>query len=77
MSSRALSKSVSVPQGSASLSTCLWGPAIDDVLFVARQAGTRTKGIELCMLYIEGEEDMAEGVIASPAARLLYSTHRS
>lgn len=29
------------------------------------QAGTRTKAIELCLLYVSVEEDMAQGVIVS------------
>lgn len=46
-------------------STCTSFPQLspDHAYSVLLQAGTRTKSIELCLLYVEGEEDMAEGVI--------------
>ncbi|GAA5872661.1 hypothetical protein JCM3774_001877 [Rhodotorula dairenensis] len=38
-------------------------PSIVEKCLGSARAGTRSKGIELCMLYIEAEEDMGEGVI--------------
>ncbi|GAA5992452.1 hypothetical protein JCM10908_000823 [Rhodotorula pacifica] len=38
-------------------------PSVVEKCLGSARAGTRTKGIELCMLYIESEEDMAEGVV--------------
>ncbi|BGO97975.1 Protein STU2 [Rhodotorula toruloides] len=39
-------------------------PSVVEKCLGSARANTRTKAIELCLLYVEAEEDMAEGVIA-------------
>ncbi|GAA5860693.1 hypothetical protein JCM8547_005503 [Rhodosporidiobolus lusitaniae] len=45
-------------------------PSVVEKCLGSTRAGTRTKGIELCLLYVEVEEDQAEGVVGDVAPGL-------